>query len=153
MTGPADQHAGSLRAPAAASWPLLFAAWLVATVSTFGALFLSEIMGVAPCVLCWYQRVFMFPLVLVLASGLFPLDRRVLRYATPLVVAGWLVALFHMLLTKGYIPETMTPCTQGIPCARIDVAWFGFLTVPMLSLLSFSAIGLALGAFYYKARQ
>jgi len=110
-------------------------------------------MGVAPCVLCWYQRVFMFPLVFVLVSGLFPLDRRVLRYATPLVVAGWLVALFHLLLTKGYIPETMTPCTQGIPCSRIDVAWFGFLTVPMLSLLSFSAIGLALGAFHYKARQ
>lgn len=153
MTASTDQQAGSLRPPAAASWPLLFSAWLVATVSTLGALFLSEIMGVAPCVLCWYQRVFMFPLVLVLVSGLFPLDRRVLRYASPLVVAGWLVALFHLLLTKGYIPETMTPCTQGIPCSRIDVAWFGFLTIPMLSLLSFSAIGLALGAFYYKARQ
>ena len=150
---PSDQQAGSSRLPAAPSWPLLFAAWLVATVSTLGALFLSEIMGVAPCVLCWYQRVFMFPLVFVLASGLFPLDRRVLRYATPLVVAGWLVALFHLLLTKGYIPKTMTPCTQGIPCSQIDVAWFGFLTIPMLSLLSFSAIGLALGAFYYKARQ
>lgn len=44
------------------------------TVSTLGALFLSEVMGVAPCVLCWYQRIFMFPLVFVLATGLFPLD-------------------------------------------------------------------------------
>jgi len=126
---------------------------MVATASTLGALFLSEIMGVAPCVLCWYQRVLMFPLVFVLAAGLFPLDRRVLRYAAPLVAVGWLVALFHLLLTQGYIPETMTPCTQGIPCSRIDVAWFGFLTIPMLSLLSFSAIGLALGAFYRKAHQ
>lgn len=153
MTAPTDQQAGSLRAPADASWPLLFAAWMVATASTVGALFLSEIMGVAPCVLCWYQRVLMFPLVFVLAAGLFPLDRRVLRYAAPLVAVGWLVALFHLLLTQGYIPETMTPCTQGIPCSRIDVAWFGFLTIPMLSLLSFSAIGLALGAFYRKAHQ
>ena len=153
MTAPTDQQAGSLRAPADASWPLLFAAWMVATASTLGALFLSEIMGVAPCVLCWYQRVLMFPLVFVLAAGLFPLDRRVLRYAAPLVAVGWLVALFHLLLTQGYIPETMTPCTQGIPCSRIDVAWFGFLTIPMLSLLSFSAIGLALGAFYRKAHQ
>ena len=136
-----------------AGWRFLFAAWLAATVSTLSALFLSEVMGVAPCALCWYQRVFMFPLVFVLASGLFPLDRHVLRYATPLVAAGWLVALFHLLLTQGVIPETMTPCTQGIPCSRIDVQWFGFLTLPMLSLLSFSAIGLALGAFYYKARQ
>jgi len=110
-------------------------------------------MAVAPCALCWYQRVFMFPLVFVLACGLFPLDRRVLRYATPLVVVGWLVALFHLLLTRGYIPETMTPCTQGIPCSQIDVEWFGFVTIPLLSLLSFSAIGLALAAAHYKTRQ
>lgn len=148
-----DRKAGASHAPADAGWTLVFAAWLVATASTLSALFLSEIMGVAPCVLCWYQRAFMFPLVLVLVSGLFPLDRRVLRYATPLVVAGWLVALFHLLLTKGVIPETMTPCTQGIPCSSIDVEWFGFLTIPLLSLLSFSAIGLALVAFYYRVRQ
>jgi disulfide bond formation protein DsbB len=139
--------------PADAGWALLFAAWLVATVSTLGALFLSEVMQIAPCVLCWYQRVFMFPLVFVLAAGLFPLDRKVVRYATPLAAGGWLVALFHVLLTKGYIPESATPCTQGIPCSRIEVEWLGFLTIPLLSLLSFSIIGLALGAAYYKARQ
>jgi len=139
--------------PAEAGWAFVFAAWLVATASTLGALFLSEVMAVAPCALCWYQRVFMFPLVFVLACGLFPLDRRVLRYATPLVVVGWLVALFHLLLTRGYIPETMTPCTQGIPCSQIDVEWFGFVTIPLLSLLSFSAIGLALAAAHYKTRQ
>jgi disulfide bond formation protein DsbB len=136
-----------------AGWPYLFAAWLVATASTLAALFLSEVMGVAPCALCWYQRVFMFPLAFVLAAGLFPPDGKVVRYAAPLAVAGWLVALVHVLLTKGFIPETMTPCTQGIPCSRVEVEWFGFITIPLLSLLSFSAIGLALGAFHYKARQ
>jgi disulfide bond formation protein DsbB len=149
-----SQHPASAPSkPADTCWAFLFSAWLVAIVSTLGALFLGEVMRVAPCTLCWYQRVFMFPLVFVLASGLFPLDRRVLRYAAPLVAVGWVVALFHLLLTRGYIPETMTPCTQGIPCSRIDVEWFGFLTIPMLSLLSFSAIGLALGAVYYKVRQ
>ena len=146
-------HTGTQPAQGEAGWSFLFSAWLVAAFSTSGALFLSEVMGIAPCVLCWYQRVFMFPLVFVLAAGLYPPDRRVLRYAAPLVAAGWLVALFHLLLTKGYIPATMTPCTQGIPCSKIDVEWFGFLTLPMLSLLSFSAIGLALGAFYRKAPQ
>jgi disulfide bond formation protein DsbB len=148
------QQGGASAPPASceAGWELVFAAWLVAAASTAGALFLSEIVGVAPCVLCWYQRVFMFPLVLVLAAGLFPLDRRVFRYAAPLAGAGWLVALYHVLLTQGYIPETMAPCTQGIPCSKVDVVWFGFLTLPMLSLLSFSAIGLILGAFYRKAR-
>lgn len=136
-----------------AEWGLVFVAWLVATVSTLGALFLSEVMGVAPCVLCWYQRVFMFPLVLVLAAGLFPPDKTVGRYAAPLALAGWLAALFHVLLTKGYLSESLAPCTQGIPCSRIEVEWFGFLTIPLLSLLSFSAIGLALGVAYYKARK
>lgn len=147
--GPDTARPGSSEA----GWLYLFAAWLAATVSTLAALFLSEVMGVAPCALCWYQRVFMFPLVFVLAAGLFPLDGKVVRYAAPLAVAGWLVALVHVLLTKGYIPESITPCTQGIPCSRIEVEWFGFITIPLLSLLSFSAIGLALGAFHYKARQ
>jgi len=136
-----------------AGWGSLFAAWLAATASTLGALFLSEVTGVAPCVLCWYQRVFMFPLAVVLTVALFPLDLKVIRYAAPLAAAGWLVALFHVLLTHGYIPERVTPCTQGIPCSQIDAQWFGFLTIPMLSLLSFSAIGLALGAAHQKARQ
>jgi disulfide bond formation protein DsbB len=135
-----------------AHWAPLFAAWLAATASTLGALFLSEVMGVAPCVLCWYQRVFMFPLAMVLTVALLPFDPKVIRYAAPLAAGGWLVALFHVLLTKGYIPETMTPCTQGIPCSQIDAQWFGFLTIPMLSLLSFSAIGLALAAAHSKAR-
>lgn len=138
--------------PADSAWTFLFAAWLVATVSTLGALFLSEVMEVAPCTLCWYQRVFMFPLVFVLAASLFPPDRRVLRYAAPLVAAGWLVALFHLLLTRGVIPESMTPCTQGIPCSRIEVEWFGFVTIPLLSLLSFSAIGIALAMAHFKTR-
>jgi disulfide bond formation protein DsbB len=136
-----------------AGWVLVFAAWLLATVSTLGALFLSEVMGVAPCVLCWYQRVFMFPLVFVLPAGLFPLDRKVVRYAAPLAVVGWLVALFHLLLTRGVIPEGLTPCAQGIPCSRVEVEWLGFVTIPLLSLLSFSAIGLALAGAFYKTRQ
>ena len=127
-----------------ASWMLVFGAWLVAAVSSLGALFLSEIVGVPPCVLCWYQRVFMFPLAIVLAVGLFPLDPRVLRYAAPLVAGGWLVALYHVLLTMKVIPESMAPCTQGVPCSQVDAVWFGFVTIPLLSLLSFTLIALAL---------
>lgn len=136
-----------------AGWSFVFPAWLVATVSSLGALFLSEVMEVAPCVLCWYQRAFMFPLVFVLAAGLFPLDRRVVRYALPLAAAGWLVATFHLLLTRGFIAETLAPCTQGVPCSRIEVEWFGFVTIPLLSLLSFTVIGIALLFAHFKTRQ
>jgi disulfide bond formation protein DsbB len=122
------------------AWLLVFSAWLIAAMATLGALFMSEVMGFAPCVLCWYQRIFMFPLVFVLAAGLFPLDPKVLRYALPLAIGGLLVAGFHVLLTVGIIPETLAPCRQGIPCKTIQVEWFGFVTIPLLSFLAFLTI-------------
>ena len=69
-------------------WTLLFLSWLIALVSTLGALFLGEVMGMAPCVLCWYQRIAMFPLVIILGVGLLPFDYRSVRYALPLAVTG-----------------------------------------------------------------
>lgn len=121
-------------------WTLVFLAWLTATLATLGALFMSEIMALAPCVLCWYQRIFMFPLVVILALGLFPFDPKVVRYALPLGVIGLAVAAFHLLLMAGYIPETLTPCRQGIPCSTVQIEWFGFLTIPLLSFLAFLTI-------------
>jgi len=129
-------------------WALVFGAWLVATLASLGALFMSEVMGFAPCVLCWWQRIFMFPLVLLLALGLFPFDAKVLRYAMPLALIGLLVAGFHVLLTMGIIPEALEPCRQGIPCKTIQVEWFGFLTIPLLSFLAFLTLnGLLLAAY------
>lgn len=121
-------------------WSWVFIAWLVAAVSTLGALFLGEVMGYVPCTLCWYQRIAMFPLVLVLAAGLFPFDPRVVRYALPLAVAGLLLALFHMALVAGWIPESIKPCQQGVPCSDVQVVWFGFVTIPLLSVIAFSII-------------
>ncbi len=121
-------------------WFWIFLAWLVAMVSTLGALFLGEVMGYTPCVLCWYQRIAMFPLTLILAAGLFPFDRRVVRYALPLAVVGCLLAAFHLALVAGWIPEAIKPCQQGVPCSNTPVVWFGFVTIPLLSLLSFSII-------------
>lgn len=121
-------------------WLWIFLAWLIAMVSTLGALFLGEIMGYAPCVLCWYQRIAMFPLVFVLAAGLFPFDPRVVRYALPLAVAGWLLAMFHLALVAGWIPENIRPCQADVPCSDVVVVWFGFVTIPLLSLLSFSMV-------------
>ncbi len=121
-------------------WALVFGAWLVASVSALGALFLSEVMKLPPCVLCWYQRICMFPLVLLLPIGLFPFDRKVVRYALPLAVLGWLFAVFHLLLIAGVIPESIQPCTQGVPCSEKTIEWFGFVTIPLLSTVAFSTI-------------
>jgi disulfide bond formation protein DsbB len=135
------------------SWSLVFTAWLIAATSMLGALFLGEVMGYAPCVLCWYQRIFMFPLAFVLAVGLFPLDTRVWRYALPLSVAGWLVAVYHLLLIERIIPETMTPCRQGVPCSQVEVEWLGFVTIPLLSVAAFTVINALLIATFLKNRK
>jgi disulfide bond formation protein DsbB len=123
-----------------AAWLLVFGCWLIASISTLGALFFSEIMELPPCVLCWYQRIFMFPLVLLLPVGLFPFDARVVRYALPLALAGWLVSLFQALLVVGLIPEAIRPCTQGVPCSEVQIQWLGFVNIPLLSFIAFSTM-------------
>ena len=122
------------------NWIILFACWLVAGVATAGSLFFSHVMGFAPCVLCWYQRICLFPLVVILAAGLFPFDRSVVRYALPLATAGWLTAVYHNLVHAGILPESVAPCSQGVSCSEEYIDLFGFLSIPMLSLLAFSAI-------------
>jgi disulfide bond formation protein DsbB len=123
-----------------AAWNFVFLCWLVATVSTLGSLFFSEVMELPPCVLCWYQRIFMFPLAIVLTIGLFPFDKNIVRYALPLAAIGWAVALYHYLLYSGFIPENLQPCSQDVPCSKINLELFGFITIPLLSLFSFSIV-------------
>ncbi|MDO9225305.1 MAG: disulfide bond formation protein B [Pseudomonadota bacterium] len=134
-------------------WTLIFLAWLLATASTLGALFLGEIMGYTPCLLCWYQRICMFPLVLVLAAGLFPFDPKVIRYALPLALSGWLLAVYHLALVGGLIPENLQPCRQGVPCSDLQVVWFGFINIPLLSVLAFSFIVAMLLATHFKGSK
>jgi len=122
------------------NWAILFLTWILVSVSTLGSLFFSYIMDFAPCVLCWYQRICLFPLVIILATGLFPFDKRVIRYSLPLAIAGWLTAIYHNLLYAGIIPQELQPCNKGISCTEKYIDLFGFLTIPMLSLISFSAI-------------
>lgn len=126
--------------PSNLSWNILFLCWLLASISTLASLFFSYVVGFAPCVLCWYQRICLFPLVIILAVGLFPFDKNVVKFALPLAIAGWLTALYHNLLYSGVIPEDIQPCTQGVSCTEKYIELFGFLSIPMLSLLSFSTI-------------
>ncbi len=121
-------------------WMFIFGAWLIATLSTLGSLFFSEVMELVPCVLCWYQRIFIFPLSIILLAGLFPLDKNVVRYALPLALIGLLFTLYHILLFYGLIPEGLQPCTQGISCADDSMVLFGVLPIPLLSLAAFSSI-------------
>lgn len=121
-------------------WILIFLAWLVALVATVGSLFFSEVMKYPPCVLCWYQRIAMYPLVILFLVGLFPLSREVLRFTLPLSSVGWLVAIYHNLLYYKVLPQSAAPCAQGISCTSIHIQWLGFITIPLLSFTAFSLI-------------
>lgn len=118
----------------------LIVAWAQATVALVGSLFFSLVMGLPPCDLCWYQRIAMYPLVLILGFGILKKDRTALDYAFPLAIIGWLIAAYHNLLYYNIIPEAMAPCKAGISCTTRYIEWFGFVTIPLLALVAFSVI-------------
>ena len=126
--------------PTEADWAILFASWLLVATAALGSLFFSEVMELPPCSLCWAQRVFMFPLAIILLVGLLPFDPGVVRYALPLAAIGGLIALYHLLLQVGVIPESAAPCRQGISCSEAQLQVLGFLSIPMLSLLVFGSV-------------
>jgi len=123
---------------------LPYVAWAIALVSTVGSLFFSEVMGLQPCVLCWYQRVAVYPLVLVIGAGIVMRDGRLKYYALPLCVAGLAVAAYHNLLYYGVIPESVAPCSQGVPCTERQIEWLGFITIPLMGLAAFLSLALCL---------
>jgi disulfide bond formation protein DsbB len=123
------------------NWTLLFMGWLLVSVSTTISLFFSSVLEYEPCVLCWYQRICLFPMVFILAAGLFPtFDKSVIKYALPLSIAGGLTAFYHTLLYAGIIPESIQPCSQGVSCTEKYFELFGFVSIPMLSFFAFSTL-------------
>lgn len=121
-------------------WQWYFLCWLLALVATAGSLFLSEVMDFAPCVLCWYQRIPMYALVVVLGMGLYTRDTGVYKYAQSLAVIGLAIAVYHCLLYLGFIPKGMIPCGPGPSCADQKLELWGFVTIPLMSVMAFAAM-------------
>ena len=121
-------------------WQLLFLSWLIALISTLSVLFIGEIMGQAPCVLCWYQRAFMFPLAVALGIACYLSDAGFWRYGLPLAGFGWVFATYHTLLVAGIIPTPLQPCGEGISCTSEDMMIFSVVPIPLLAVGAFSAI-------------
>ena len=119
---------------------LLLAAFAIALVSTLGAIFVGEVIGQTPCALCWYQRIAMFPLPVLLGIAAFRGDTMIRIYVTPLAIAGLLVALWHIGLFAGIIPEPIVPCTRDGPTCTSDSMLILGIPIPLLSLMSFTAI-------------
>lgn len=122
------------------SWGLLLAASIVSVFATLGALVLGEVMGMEPCVLCWYQRIAMFPLAVIVSIGAYREDRGCIRYALPLSIAGVLIAGYHLMLYSGFIPAGMQPCGKGPSCSQQDLQIAGFVSIPLMSFAAFAFV-------------
>ncbi|SDS27889.1 disulfide bond formation protein DsbB [Halopseudomonas litoralis] len=126
-------------------WVLLLLAWLLALFATLAALFIGEVMGQVPCVLCWFQRAFMFPLAVILAVACYRSDFDSWRYALPLAGIGALLALGHSLLYAGLIPQRIQPCNAtGPSCSDANMTILGGIPLPLLALGTFVAIAILL---------
>ncbi len=132
---------------------ILYIAWSIALVAMLGSLFFSNVLGFAPCILCWYQRILMYPLVAILAVGILKKDTAVWVYVLPLSVIGALVALYHFLLNINVIPEKLAPCTFGVSCTAKYFNFFGFINIPFLSLLAFISITILMLWYKNTARE
>ncbi len=118
----------------------LYLAWLVALVAMLGSLYFSEVRHFVPCTLCWYQRILMYPLAIVLGIASYRQDNGVRNYVLPLSVLGMLFATYHVL--EQNIPGFGSPalCRAGVPCNLHYIQWLGFISIPVLSLTAFTLI-------------
>jgi disulfide bond formation protein DsbB len=147
-----DRYAASGEKVSDEVWLLQFSAWAIALLATLGALFIGEVMGQTPCLLCWYQRIFMFPLSVILGIALLRNDAEVWRYALPLSGIGALIAAYHVLEYVGIIPAGLTPCTAtGPSCSGDGMTVLGWVPIPALSLIAFAAISGALALAQRRA--
>lgn len=111
-----------------------------AGVAMAGSLFFSEVMDLPPCVLCWYQRIAMYPIVILTAVGIVRHDRKLYISVLALSLPGLLISIYHNLLYWKILPESVSPCTLGISCTTKFFEWFGFITIPFMSLVAFTII-------------
>jgi disulfide bond formation protein DsbB len=119
-------------------WALPAAA-IVALLAMGGSLYFSEIAHYTPCVLCWYQRIAMYPLVLLLGIAAFRRDIGIRIYAIPLAAIGAVISTYHYLLEWGIVPDSGA-CVVGVPCTQVWFRQFGFISLPFLALTAFLLI-------------
>ena len=123
---------------------ILFIALSQALTAMLMSLFFSEVLHFTPCVLCWYQRICMYPLVAILSVGILREDKKIHQYVLPLSVGGFLISIYHNLLYYHILPESIAPCTAGVSCTTRLIVWFGFISIPLLALIAFTVISLCM---------
>lgn len=110
----------------------------IAVGATAGSLYFSEVADFVPCRLCWFQRIAMYPLALILTMAAARRDRGILPYVSTLSALGLVVSSYHVFIQ--WFPETSNFCEFTNPCSAKWVEAFGWLTIPQMAGLSFLLI-------------
>ncbi|TYR81563.1 disulfide bond formation protein B [Priestia megaterium] len=120
---------------------LLFS-WIVALVATLGSLAFSELLHFIPCTFCWYQRILMYPLTILLGIAVYQNDQLIYKYVLPFSIIGMALSGYHYALQKIPALKAFETCTSGVPCSGQYINWLGFITIPFLAFIGFTLITL-----------
>ena len=124
-------------------------AWIVALVATLGSLAYSEIIHFPPCRLCWFQRIAMYPMAVVLLVGAIRREFQAKYYALPMALVGLGISIYHYILQR--VPNLESgACDPDNPCSAIFVDIFGFISIPFMAGAGFIVIAVLLGFYVNK---
>ncbi|GAA0327932.1 disulfide oxidoreductase [Bacillus carboniphilus] len=120
----------------------LFIAWATSIIAMFGSLYFSEVRMYEPCELCWYQRILMYPLTVILGIGVVKKDFAISFYTFILSTIGAIISLYHYSIQKiDFLGENSVSCGR-VPCTGEYINYFGFVTIPFLALIAFILISI-----------
>lgn len=122
----------------------LLVAFVVSLLATAGSLIYSDVIGYEPCKLCWFQRIFMYPQVLLMGIALIRRDQWIRVYGFVMSVIGAAIALFHYTGQLGLTPLPCPAVGYGVSCAQKFVLQFGYITIPMMAFSAFALIAVTL---------
>lgn len=128
-------------------------AWVIATIATLGSLYFSEVMGYLPCTLCWYQRILMYPLVIVLGIASARKDLKQTIYVLPITILGMGFSSYHYAIEKTDWFDRGGNACGIVPCDAEYINWLGFITIPFLALMAFTLITVLLVSTRYAQRN
>lgn len=137
-----------MRIPTVIKQNALYIVFAQALVALVGSLYLSNVLHIPPCNLCWYQRIAIYPIAFIAGVGIWRNDKTVYTYILPISLTGLAISIYHNLLYYGLIPELIRPCTNSVPCTARSLEVFGFITIPLMSLAALTII--TVGAFLYR---
>ncbi len=123
-----------------------------ALAAMLGSLYYSEVRGFIPCTLCWYQRILMYPLTVIILVGIMTRDDYLPNYVLPLSSLGILVSGYHYLVQLGVFSHPAS-CAAGIPCNLRYVNYFGFLSISLQALIAFIMITVIMAATKWAGNQ